>query len=363
MSADLTTMLMKRIIKIVLILSGIAVLAVLAAVGLNKSKPAQQLVEEAKKTIATFTGSTSSGGGGGGETTTPTPTVPAVVQGVTVDQSTAGRLVLSWNAATGALSYKVLRSATQVGTYTEIAAPTATNYSDTAVTAGSTYFYRVVAINNTGESAVSDYASGTVQTTSQSPATPTGVAVSNATPGQLVITWNAVSGATGYSVRRSTSAGGTYAEIATPAGTEYINNGLTNGTTFYYKVVAVNITGSSAASAIVSATVTASPSVPAAPTGLTIYCPNNGQTITEAQLSWTDNANNETSYSVERDSTNSSMPNPLVIVENLPANTASYTDSVFNATDYWYRVVAHNAQGRSTSTIVHAVANSGTTTQ
>src|SRR5450755_1363720 len=69
------------------------------------------------------------------------------------------------------------------------------------------------------------------------PATPTGLA---ATPGnaQVAVTWNASGGATSYTLSRSTTSGGPYASIATPAAAAYTDSTVTNGTTYYYVVAA-----------------------------------------------------------------------------------------------------------------------------
>jgi len=65
--------------------------------------------------------------------------------------------------------------------------------------------------------------------------------------GQINLSWSAATGATSYNVYRSTTSG---AEASPPiasglTGTSYVNSSLTAGTTYYYKVVAVNSVGQS----------------------------------------------------------------------------------------------------------------------
>lgn len=74
--------------------------------------------------------------------------------------SAAARVELVWNASPGAGSYRVKRSTTGGGPYMTIAAGVSgTNYTDTAVNDGVTYYYVVSAANDSGESPNSDEAS------------------------------------------------------------------------------------------------------------------------------------------------------------------------------------------------------------
>jgi hypothetical protein len=76
---------------------------------------------------------------------------------------------------------------------------------------------------------------------------------------QVTLTWTAVTGATGYNVKRSTAAGGPYMTIASNvSGTSYVDATVTNGTTYYYVVTTVNADGESANSNEASATPVAS---------------------------------------------------------------------------------------------------------
>ncbi len=84
------------------------------------------------------------------------------------------------------------------------------------------------------------------------PAAPTGL---NATAGnaQVALSWTGSAGAASYSVYRSTTSGSETLLVSGLTATSYTNTGLTNGTTYYYKVTAVNSAGESAKSSEVSA--------------------------------------------------------------------------------------------------------------
>jgi cellulose 1,4-beta-cellobiosidase len=72
---------------------------------------------------------------------------------------------------------------------------------------------------------------------------------------QVSLAWTASAGATSYNVKRALTAAGPFTTIASNVtATSYTNTGLTNGTTYYYVVSAVNAAGQSANSTVASAT-------------------------------------------------------------------------------------------------------------
>ncbi|SHI65951.1 fibronectin type III domain-containing protein [Propionispora hippei] len=72
---------------------------------------------------------------------------------------------------------------------------------------------------------------------------------------QVTLNWDVVTGANGYNVKRSLTAGGPYETIATSVpGTSYVDTNVVNGTTYYYVVTGVNADGESANSNEASAT-------------------------------------------------------------------------------------------------------------
>ncbi len=101
-------------------------------------------------------------------------------------------------------------------------------------------------------------AAGAGQLFAQAPAAPTGLMAIPASA-SVSLTWSASSGASGYHVKRATANGGPYTQIAAPTVASYTDNGLNNGTPYYYVVTAVDTAGESANSWQAMATPSAGP--------------------------------------------------------------------------------------------------------
>jgi hypothetical protein len=224
--------------------------------------------------------------------------------------ATAGdkQVSLAWDASSGATSYHVKRSTTHGGPYSQITSPGNTSYTDTGLTDGTTYHYVVAAVNSTGESANSSEVPATPSasvTAPSVPPVPTGL-MATAGDQQVSLTWNASSGATGYHLKRGAASGGPYSQVAAPNGTSDTDTGLSDGTTYYYVVSAVNSVGESANSGQVAATPASSSSAsvhvtvdvltdrhPISPYVYGGAYPTNAATITDSGLSvvrWGGNA-------------------------------------------------------------------------
>ena len=153
----------------------------------------------------------------------------------------------------------------------------------------------------------------------------------------VVLTWSASAGATGYSVKRSTTAGGPYVQRGSASAPSFSDAQVVNGTTYYYVVSALDAAGESADSAPASAT-------PAAPTAPPPVPTNPVATAGNAQvtLSWS-LSGGATSYRVKR-STVSGGPYTQIAAPTAPP----YVDtSVVNDTRYYYVVSAVNSVGES----------------
>jgi fibronectin type 3 domain-containing protein len=265
----------------------------------------------------------STGGGGA-------PAVPASLS------ATAGnaQVSLTWSASTGATLYYVKRSTTSGSGYTQIAAPTSANYTDAGLTNGTKYYYVVSAYNSSGQSANSSEVSATPA--APVPAAPSGL-TTTAGNAQVMLSWTASSGATSYKVKRSSTNGSGYQTVGSPTATSFTNTGLTNGTTYYYVVTAVNSSGESGSSAQASSTPAAAPQPPAAPIGLMAVAGN-----AQVALTWAAGGG-ATSYHVKRSTTSGSG-----YAQISAPTSASYTDAgVTNGTAYFYVVTALNSAGES----------------
>lgn len=127
-----------------------------------------------------------------------------------------------------------------------------------------------------------------------------------------------------------------------PNTTQYRDSGLVSGASYRYRVRADNAGGSSAYSAVAQA---ATGYIPAAPTGLTVT----DRTFETVNLSWTDNATNETAYVVERAPQGAT---DWAAVE-LPADATSWRETgLASSTTYSYRVKARNEVGDSATTVI-----------
>jgi fibronectin type 3 domain-containing protein len=247
------------------------------------------------------------------------------------------QVALSWTGGSGATSYNVKRSTVNGSGYATIASPTTTSYTDTAVTNGTTYYYVATSVNGKGESANSNQASATPNPSA--PPAPTGL---SATAGnaQVALSWTASSGATSYNVKQSTVSGSGYVTVSSPTTTGYTNTGLTNGTTYYFVVSAVNAVGESANSSQVSATPSAGP---AAPTNLSASSPNKptGKII----LVWTQSTSSGITANKVYRSTVAGGPYAFLISIN---PTTSYGNTgLTTGTTYYYRVTAVTSGGES----------------
>jgi parallel beta-helix repeat protein len=263
-------------------------------------------------------------------------------------QATAGfgQVQLTWRtpASDGGYpitAYKVYRGMTS-GSETLLAdLSTILSYADLAVTNGQRYYYKVSATTEVGEGPPSAEVAATPMTPPATPSPPQNL-VALAGNGQVALTWIAPSSdggspVTGYSLYRSTVAGGegflgTVGNILS-----YTDAGLINGQTYYYEITASNLAGESGRSNEANAKPA---TVPGQPTGLVAVAGN-----LQATLTWNAPANDGgssiTNYVIYRGATSGSETVLATV-----GNVLTYLDADVNVgRAYYYSVSAVNAKG------------------
>ena len=263
------------------------------------------------------------------------PSAPVVKIG---NSASSGKPQLTWRAVYGATSYRIYRSTAKGSGYSLLGTTTATSYTNTGAKAGTTYYYRVKAVNDAGLSPYSNIVSGKVKSVTPKPAAPVVKIGNSASSGKPMLTWNAVSGATSYKVYRATSQNGTYSLLGTVTATSYTNTGAKAGVTYYYKVKAVNSAGESAFSNIVSGqskSVTPKPSAPVVKIG-------HSATSGKPMLTW-NAVDGAASYRVYRATAKNGA---YSVINTTKALTYTNVGAALGTT-YYYKLEALNAAGKS----------------
>lgn len=299
------------------------------------------------KTI--FTGSLSDIASGvftDGNLPTP-PAVPVAPTGVAATGGT-GKVSLVWSAVSNAVSYNVYyATAPGFTTASSTKISTTTNsYIQTGLTAATTYYYIVTAVNSAGESVASTQVSAATASAppvSTVPVAPIGVSAVGGT-NQTTVKWAAVSGATSYNLYWSKTAGVTTATGTKIAGvtTPAVLTGLTDATAYYYIVTAVNSSGEGAASGQAAATTLSSaptPTVPAIPTGVSATGGANQVSLVWAAVS------GATSYNVYYATTAGVTKANGIKVTN--AATPYKQTGLAAGTSYYFIITAVNSVGES----------------
>src|SRR6266511_1005367 len=199
----------------------------------------------------------------------PPPTnPPSAPSGNAASSVTSSGFTASWKSVSGVTGYRLDVSTSStfssyVSGFQNLDVGSITSRVVTGLAANTTYYYRVRAYNSGGTSANSGTIS--VATLPYPPSAPTVNAASVITSGGFTANWSSAGGATGY--RLDVSSGSTftsyvsgYQDLDIGNSTSRAVNGLSAGTTYFYRVRAYNSGGTSGNSGTI--TVTTNPSTP-----------------------------------------------------------------------------------------------------
>ena len=188
-----------------------------------------------------------------------TGTPPSAPSNLAATASSNSQINLTWtDNAANEIGFYLERKTGATGTYAQIASVGANvvSYSNTGLSVGTTYYYRVRAYNSSGISSYSNEANATTLSGTP-PNAPSSLTATAASWSQINLAWrDNSSNETGFYIERKTGVGGTYVQIGSVgAGVKsYSNTGLIAGTTYYYRVRAYNGGGNSAYSNEANAT-------------------------------------------------------------------------------------------------------------
>jgi fibronectin type 3 domain-containing protein len=229
------------------------------------------------------------------------PGSPTGVVGVPGD----GRVNLTWSAPSrnggSVITDYVIQMRSNAGaTWTVFAdgVSTATSATVTGLTNGTSYVFRVAAVNVAGTGAASP--ASTAITPLPVPGVPGGMTVVSATDSSATLSWTDVSWESEYRIERSSDYvewyggdDGTWTEVGRRAAdtTTFTDVALEEGSRYSYRVIAVNAAGASAPSGIVTAETRLR-----APDGVVATVVHGGR----IDLSWVDRSSRETYYVVEQ---------------------------------------------------------------
>ena len=264
-------------------------------------------------------------------------TRPAAPSNLIATGDSATQVTLTWNDnSDGETRYFLYRSDDGGTTFSSVGDgaldASSDSFVDDNVTAGTTYQYKVQGEGLGGESAESNTA--TITTV---PAAVTNLSAQGYSTTELSLMWGDVQGNDSYTIQRREASGqDPFVDVATDLDadqTTYFDSTAVEGTTYQYRIIAVNAGGSSEASNIALIT-----TMPAAPTNLA----GTASSASTIALSWTDNSSGETAVTVQRfDGEN------WETIASLPANTESYVDTVPAGSTQSYRVFMVNGGGES----------------
>jgi chitodextrinase len=174
-------------------------------------------------------------------------TAPTAPSSLTATAASSTQVNLSWTASTdnvGVSGYLLERcQGSGCSTFTQIATPTGTSYSDTGRTASTSYTYRVRATDaNSNLSAYSSSASVTTPAGSgdtQAPTAPASLAVLASSSSEVDLTWIVATdnvGVTAYLIERCTGTGCTFSQIGSIAAAPFYDTTAVASTTYSYRV-------------------------------------------------------------------------------------------------------------------------------
>lgn len=149
-------------------------------------------------------------------------------------------LSLSWDNLSGASGYKVFIKNGAKSAFNSIYDVKENSITHVETVAGSSYYFAVRPYFNVSGKTYVGKLSNTVYNNEYLVPPKNVTATFDAATGKVKITWDKSPGANGYEVYRSTKKDGPYTKVYENTGTSFNTSNLVEGTTYYFKIKAIN---------------------------------------------------------------------------------------------------------------------------
>ncbi|MCS7033590.1 MAG: fibronectin type III domain-containing protein, partial [Phycisphaerae bacterium] len=271
---------------------------------------------------------------------------PATPRNLTASGTPSG-ISLNWddNTEPDLAGYNIYRATSSGGPFTRLNTSGLrglSDFIDTTAPVGATSFYRVSAVDGSGNESSFATVSAFRPVSGNTPASATNVSATPLGVNSVRIDWTDNSGnELGFRIERRLQSSQSWTTVgqANINATSFTDETVSGGTAYAYRVIAFNSFGDAPASN--EATVATPSNGPAAPVNLVATA--QGKSV--IQLAWTDNSDNESGFRVER---KTGASGTWTTIATVGANTTTYSaGGLLEGTTYFFRVIAFNNQGES----------------
>lgn len=257
---------------------------------------------------------------------------------VKTEISSGNSIKITWSKVTGAKGYQIYRATSSKGTYQLVTTAAAGKYSytNTKLTPGKTYYYKVRAYKTSGKSklygAYSKVISGKIV-----PGAVGKLKGTSTTYESADLTWGTVKYVSGYEVYMADSSSGNYVFVQQTKNNTYNESGLEPGNNYYFKVRGFISSGNNKVYGSFSPVTTVTPAL-LAPEAITASVSAEGTT----EISW-DPSEGSDGYEVYKSIGNSEGYQLLTTVSD-----AGYIDTGLTlGSTYYYQIRAYRLVGET----------------
>lgn len=269
---------------------------------------------------------------------------PAPVTKVKVSADRS-KVKLDWasNKERDLAGYRVYRSALPDGTFTQLTAlRTSSDFSDTAAPVGVRSYYRITAVDKSGNESAPVAVVG-VRKDGVAPAAPIGASLT-LSGGSALLDWadNSEADLAGYLVGRATSAGGSYTTLTPTPITASTFTDSSGGATAFYRIAAVDQSGNKSSWVKVTMPDTVAP----APVASLVVSVSSSR----IKLDWASSTEKDRAgYRVYRAT---SETGPFELLTASVRTSSDFSDtSALTGVRYWYRVTVVDKAGNESTPI------------